>query len=84
MPNAAIPQTPPPPEPIPERDYEVLTHNCAWGKQGDVIKLALTDGQELSLFQAGTVKRAVPVAPPKPVEAPRPAPEAVRRPKRWP
>lgn len=67
----AVPQTPAPPVPTPERDYEVLTRNCAWGKQGEVIKLTLTDNQELSLLQAGTVKRA---APPKPVEAPRPTP----------
>ena len=54
----AVPVVPPPKPELPKRKYKVLTNRCVWGKKGEVIELALTDGQELSLIQAGTVERA--------------------------
>ncbi|MGW0939110.1 hypothetical protein [Streptomyces sp. NPDC002666] len=54
----AVPATPVEPEPIPFRLYEVVSPRCVWGAVGEVIELQLTDNQELSLLEAGTVKRA--------------------------
>lgn len=45
-------------EDIVEREYEVLSKKFVHGKQGDKIKLALTDVQELSLLQGGIIKKA--------------------------
>lgn len=50
--------TPTPKKPeLPEREYIVASARCVWGKVGEVIKLALTDMQELTHIQAGTLKR---------------------------
>ena len=45
-------------EPTFKGKYVVLTHRCVWGKEGEVIELDLTPGQEEALTRAGTVKRA--------------------------
>lgn len=56
MSRAAIPQIPPP-KPEPEtRSYLVLSRRCVWGKKGEVIQLALGDGEE-SLLRAGVLER---------------------------
>lgn len=55
---AAIPQIRSAPAPLPGRSYVVLSPKCVWGSPGDVITLAITDNQEKSLLEAGTVKRA--------------------------
>lgn len=39
-----------------EREYVVVNLKCVWGKPGDTVTLHVTDAQELSLLQAGTVK----------------------------
>jgi len=54
----AIPAVPQPKPELPKRRYEVLSNRYVYGKKGEVIELALTDSQELSLIQAGTLKRA--------------------------
>lgn len=41
-----------------EREYIVASIRCVWGKVGERIKLALTDMQELTHLQAGTLKKA--------------------------
>ncbi len=56
--RAAVPARPRPPETLPSKEYEVVSDRCVWGKPGEVVQLALTEGQELSLLQAGTVKLA--------------------------
>lgn len=43
-------------DPPEDREYVVLSDRCVWGKPGDVVVLALTEGQQLSLIQAGTLK----------------------------
>ena len=53
----AIPQDFKRPE-VPEHEYIVLSPRCVWGEVGEVIRLALTENQELSLVEAGTLKRA--------------------------
>lgn len=58
MGRAAIPSTPPPVPELPKRKYRVLSRRYVYGKKGEVIELALTDSQELSLIQAGTLERA--------------------------
>lgn len=53
---------------IPERQYVVLSKNVVWGKVGELITLRLTDNQELSLLQSGSIKKAPgpnPLLPPK-------------------
>ncbi|WP_406527383.1 hypothetical protein [Streptomyces sp. I8-5] len=57
-PRQAVPVIPGEPEPIPFRLYEVVSPKCVWGAVGEVIELQLTDNQETSLLEAGTVKRA--------------------------
>lgn len=56
--RAAVPAKPRSPEPIPEKEYEVLSNRCVWGKPGEVITMAFTEGEELSLVQAGVLKLA--------------------------
>lgn len=56
--RAAVPAQPKPPVTIPSKEYEVVSDRCVWGKPGEVVLLALTEGQELSLVQAGTIKLA--------------------------
>lgn len=58
MSRAAVPRTPPPPEPDPVRRYEVLSRRCVWGKRGEIIERAFKPGVELSLIQAGVLKHA--------------------------
>lgn len=46
-------------EPAPvRRKYVVTSDRCVWGKPGEEVVLAFTEGQELSLLQSGAVKRA--------------------------
>lgn len=53
----AVPQTPPA-KPAPEtRSYRVLSRRCVWGKKGEIIELALGDGEE-ALLRAGVLERA--------------------------
>ena len=48
----------PQPKPEPEtRSYRVLSNRCVWGKQGEVIQLAL-GAREEALLRAGTLERA--------------------------
>jgi hypothetical protein len=54
--RAAVPTTPPP-KPEPEtHKYLVLSRRCVWGKKGEVIELALGDGEE-ALLRAGVLER---------------------------
>jgi hypothetical protein len=75
MAGRAVPAAPrPDPEELPERSYEVLVKNYVGGKRGDIVKLRITDNQELSLLQARTLKRAAETPVTVPVSLTRPDP----------
>lgn len=50
-----------------EREYVILSKRCVYGAVGEVVKLKLDAGRELTMTQTGALKRA-----PEKISAPEP------------